>query len=724
MILRPNFRQGALAMAITAVFTTPAKANEPDTANQAGSKSAAESALPQEEMLVVGKYTLNKRIDTATGLGLTLHETPQSVSVMTSQRIVDQDLRSLTDVVNNAAGISAKGLDSSRFRFSARGFEINNYQIDGVPVTWESGGNAGETQTDTSLYERIEVVRGATGLLTGAGNPSASINLVRKHAESREFTGTVSAAVGRWNALRTTADVSAPITEDGAVRGRMVVNLEDSDSFRDYAGESKQVVYGVVDADLSDHTLLRVGASYQDNDPTASTWGGLPVWHSDGSRTDWSRSDTTAARWSSWASTVENYYLDLIHDFSNGWRAKFSINHNTNDADLDLVYLSGTVDKQTGEGLSASPRRSETERELTSYSLQLSGDYTLFGRQHELTLGVIDSEQDEVAYAYTRSDIAPVGNFYEWDGRYPQPTWGVNNKDVESNTQQFGAYAATRLSVSDQFKVIVGGRVADWERQGFSYGTPADYGDTGVFIPYAGALYDLTPQHKLYASYTEIFQPQNFQDRNGRFLDPVVGKSKEIGVKSRFFDEALHTTVTVFQIDQDDLAQADQGQTVPGSDNAQAYFAAQGTETEGYELEVVGQLAPGWDVSVSYTDFTAEDAKGNDVNTDQPRKLIKLYTSYQFGGALNALTVAGGVNWEGENYTATTNPVTKEPEKLTQDDFSLVNLMARYQITPQLFAQLNIDNALDETYYSQIGFYNQLEFGEPRNYTLSVNYAF
>ena len=141
-----------------------------------------------EEIVVTGRFTTNDRVDTATGLGLTLQETPQSVSVMTWQRISDQNLRSLTDVVNNAPGVSAKGLDSSRQRFAARGFAIDNYQIDGVPMAWSSGGDAGETQSDMSLYERIEVVRGATGLLTGAGNPSASINLVRKHADSRELT--------------------------------------------------------------------------------------------------------------------------------------------------------------------------------------------------------------------------------------------------------------------------------------------------------------------------------------------------------------------------------------------------------------------------------------------------------------------------------------------------------------------------------------------------------
>ena len=696
------------------------------TAFMAGALADQISPAQPEEMVVTGKYTINEQIDTATGLGLTLYETPQSVSVMTSQRIEDQDLRSLTDVVNNAPGVSAKGLDSSRQRFSARGFDIDNYQIDGVPVTWQSGGDAGETQSDMALYERIEIVRGATGLLTGAGNPSASINLVRRHANAREFSGDATVTLGRWNSRRLEVDLGSVLNRSGSLRGRTVVVYEDADSFRDLASERKRVVYAVVDADISEQTLLRVGGSRQGNLPEGSTWGGLPVWYSDGSRTDWTRSTSTGANWTSWASTVENSYLDVVHDFSNTWRLKLNVNHNVNKADLDLVYLYGVVDKATGNGLGASPRRSDTEREMTSLSAQLSGEYTLFSRQHELTLGVLDSHQNEVGYVSAVTSVPPVGSFYDWDGRYPQPSWGASSKDVDMDTRQSGIYLATRLSVSDAFKVIVGGMVSDWERDGYAFGnTKVAFSESGVWVPYAGALYDLSSRHKLYLSYTEIFQPQNLQDKTGRFLDPIIGKSQELGVKSRFLNDALHTTVSVFRIEQDKLGQRDTGEVVPGTDGlGQAYYEADGAETQGVELELVGQLIDGWDVSLSYTRFTAEDAGGEKVNTDQPREMLKLYTTYRFGGALNKLTVAGGVNWQGENYSDTDNAVTGQPERLEQKAYSLVNMMLRYQFSEQLAVQFNMENALDETYYSQIGFYDQLEYGQPRNYKLSLSYQF
>ena len=677
-----------------------------------------------EEIVVTSRFTTNERLDSATGLGLTLYETPQSVSVMTAERITDQNLGSLTDVVDNAAGVSARAQDSSRSTYSARGFSINNYQIDGVPIYWQPGNNAGETQSDTSLYERVEVVRGATGLLTGAGNPSASINLVRKHADSRELTSTLSVSAGRWNTYDVTADVSSALNSSGTVRGRLVAHYEDGDSFRDLAGDTKTVLYGVVDMDVTEQTLLRVGATYQDNEPTASTWGGLPTWHADGSRTDWSRSKTIGADWTTWSSEVENYYADLIHDFANGWNAKLSLTNNINASTQKLLYLSGAPDRETGLGMNISPRNADTDREQTSISLNLSGSYQLLGRTHEVTFGVVDHQEDNVAYSRSRSNVAPVGNFNLWDGSYAQPTWGARNLDIDLTTEQFGVFAATRLSLTDQFKVVAGGRVADWEQRGQAYGASRTFGDTGVVIPYVGALYEFNDQHTVYTSYTEIFQPQNLQDRNADFLDPITGESKELGLKSLFFDGALQTTVAVFDIVQDDLGQPDGNFIVPGSDNSQAYIAAEGANSTGYELEVVGQLTPGWDVSFSYTSFDVEDASGTEVNTDNPRELLKLYSTYRFSGALDRLTLAGGINWQGREYMNATNPVLGVSERLEQEAFSLVSLMARYDITADLSAQLNVDNLLDETYYSQIGFYSQLEYGQPRNITATLRYSF
>jgi outer membrane receptor for ferric coprogen and ferric-rhodotorulic acid len=704
----------AITTGLCALHATTASA-------EAGATGKDDVAL--EEVVVHGFYTTGDKLDSATGLGLSIRETPQSVSVMTFQRIEDQNLESLTDVVLNATGVSSKELDSARATYSARGFDIDNYQLDGVPITWNPGGDAGETQTDMAAYERVEIVRGATGLLTGVGNPSASINLVRKHADSKELTGVTSVGASRWNNYDAMADVSTPVTSDGSVRARAVLSYADGDSYVDLLGNTKSLAYGTIDADLGLSTLLRVGASYQDNDPKASTWGGLPAWYSDGSRTDWDDSKTVGADWTRWASTVTNYFTTVSHEFDSGWKASLDINRAENDADLHLLYLYGAPDRDTGLGLEASPYRSDTTREQNNVGVNVSGTYALLGREHEAVLGYSWSDQNEKTYTYPALDIPPVGDFNNWDGSYPEPAWGARGLDIKLDTTQTGLYGASRLSLTDTVKLVLGGRLADWKTDGLSYGEQVDYDDNNVFLPYAGALYDFAEHNTLYVSYTDIFKPQSQLDRNGKQLESIFGKSYELGLKSGFFGDALDTTVAVFRIEEDNLAQPDTGFLVPGT-IFEAYRAAEGATSEGFELEMVGAVTQGWQISASYTQFKAKDADNQDVNTDQPRKMFKLFNTYRFDGRWSDLTVGGGVNWEDSNYTAAINPITGAAADLKQKDYSLVNLMARYEFTEQLSTQVNVSNLLDETYYSQIGFYSQLAYGMPRNVNAELRYQF
>lgn len=677
------------------------------------------------DIVVTGSYTTNDELSSATGLGLTIQETPQSVTVMTAQRLEDQAIRTLSDVINNAAGVSAKAFDSTRNGFSARGFAIDNYQIDGVPLQWDAGYSAGESEIDVGLYERVEIVRGATGLLSGAGNPSASVNLVRKHADSRKFTATLTAAGSRWDNYFGMLDVTAPVTADGNVRVRGVAKYEEGDSFIDFVHNKKLVLYGVLDADLTRNTALSIGASYQDNSPRGTLWGGLPVWNSDGTRTDWPRSKTIGADWTSWSSTNQTYFANVTQTIGSDWALKLYGSYSRNQSDMRLLYLYGQVDKATGLGMNPSPANYQGDLKQIDLGARLNGKFKLLGREHDLILGTSFARQalDFYGFPPDYGNLDPIGNFYEWDGSYAEPAWGARSHDVDWRTKQWGYFGATRLSVSDRFKVILGGRLSSWERVGISYGTDANFGDRNRFLPYAGALYDVVPGQTIYASYSKIFQPQSSQDRNGGFLAPVYGVNYEAGLKSRFFGGALNTALSVFRIEQDNLGQVDTGYLVPGTIN-QAYYAANGARSTGFEVEANGEILPGWALSGNYTQFSAKDADDKRINTLFAQKLLRVFSTYRFAGALDGLAVGGGVNWEGLSYTDTTNPVTGEPERLEVRPYALVNLMARYQLANGLSFQANVENAFNKKYYSQIGFYDQLAFGEPRNVTLTLRYHY
>ncbi|MGD9595793.1 MAG: TonB-dependent siderophore receptor, partial [Wolinella sp.] len=200
------------------------------------------------------------RMRTATKLGLSIRETPQSVTVLTQQRLEDMGVTSYQDMLGSVAGISLNRWDE-RIYPTARGFEVDYYLIDGMPTYNISDSTAGDV--DLSLYDRVEVVKGANGLMTGAGNPGVGLNFIRKHANSKTFKGDMEVSAGSWDAYGYLADVSAPLNKEGTIRGRLIAKHEDKNSFMDGYQKSNNVVYGVVDMDLTETTYLSLAGEYQ-----------------------------------------------------------------------------------------------------------------------------------------------------------------------------------------------------------------------------------------------------------------------------------------------------------------------------------------------------------------------------------------------------------------------------------------------------------------------------
>ena len=666
-----------------------------------------------------GSYTTGKT-KTATPLSLSPRDTPQSVSVVTQQRIEDQGLLNITDVINNVTGVSVNQYETHRAQFHARGFDINALMVDGVPTTWDQQWSSGEILTGLAIYDRVEVVRGSTGLTTGAGDPSAAVNLVRKRANSKVLTGTVQLGFGSWSEQRVLVDVATPVNEAKTLRARVVGEYVERDSWVDNLENKNQTLFATFEADLTPDTLLSGGFSRQENNPRGSMWGGLPVWYSDGSKANWDRSKTTAAEWTRWNSVYENYFATLEHRFANDWKVKASYSHGDRTADSYLLYLYGTPDRTTGLGLFAWPGSYKTRTQQDDFGLQANGPFSLFGRRHELAVGYTYAKQKFTSDSRAASTFGTVGDFNAWNGTsYPEPSWGGLTYYSQGETKQEAVYAAARLNLADPLKVIVGARLTKYEKSGDDASSnPYKLKIEDQLTPYAGVIYDLNENFSLYVSYTDIFQPQQRRDISGKYLDPILGKSTEGGVKGEFFGGRLNASLAVFQIKQENLAQST-GQIIAGTTPPEtAYRATQGATSEGFELELAGELTPGWNVSAGYTQFTATDANGADVNSIYPRELFKLFTTYRLPGALNALTVGGGANWQGATYTYVGS------EKFEQKAYALVNLMARYEISKQLSAQVNVNNLFDKTYYGMFDAYNQYTYGAPRSASVSLKYKF
>ncbi|MDF5856546.1 hypothetical protein P4209_29475 [Pseudomonas aeruginosa] len=143
--------------------------------------------------------------------------------------------------------------------------------------------------------------------------------------------------------------MSTPLTTSGNVRARVVAAYQDRNSFLDYYQQRRQAFYGVVEADLTSSTTLSLGHEYQDSDPKGITWGGQPLFYSDGSRTDWSRSKNTAPRWSHWSNRINTTFARLEHEFDNGWSVRANAEHRRVDSSSELFSMNGYPDRVSGK---------------------------------------------------------------------------------------------------------------------------------------------------------------------------------------------------------------------------------------------------------------------------------------------------------------------------------------------------------------------------------------
>lgn len=659
-------------------------------------------------------------MSTATGLTLSPRETPQSVSVVTRQQIEDLGLTDTGAILATAPGISVTRSDSNRYSFSARGFAIDNFQFDGLVSPILSQWNYGSTDMDAAIYDRVEIVRGATGLMTGSGNPSAAVNFVRKRP-LREFAATVNAAVGSWNYVRGDADISVPITDDGRIRSRLVAAYSQGDSYVSFLDTRRRTFYGVISADLTPDTVLTASVEYQRNQSNGFG-SGFPLFYSDGSRTDFNRTVANNAPWARLDTEITTYFVDLTHRFANDWKLRAAYSHTDGSYLMKQVYRGGYPNRDTGV-ITARPSFAnyDGDRDRDDIHLSLSAPFDAFGLRHEIALGWMSIDDHSDIQQYAMVGPAPaIGSFFNWNRAHiREPEWSSTLSPADDvRTKQTGAYLVGRFALAEPLHLIVGGRWSNWDTKQTYFGSRRAYKINDQFTPYAGLTYDIDSTYTAYASYTEIFQPQNARDTSGGILPPIEGKSYELGLKAAYLEGRLNASAALFQTRQDNLAQVIPGSSIPDFPNMQASRAVSGAKVEGIDLEANGQVLPGWNISASYTHFTAKDANGNPINTSHPRSLFKLYTTYRLPGALHRLTVGGGVDWQSRMYQSAASP--RGNVDVEQGSYALVNLMARFDFSKQLSATLNVNNVFDKKYYDQIGFFSQGWWGAPRNVMLNL----
>ncbi|MWJ28022.1 TonB-dependent siderophore receptor [Halomonas sp. ZH2S] len=687
---------------------------------QEGAETLDTVTVQAEALSVITEGTDSYRApltSTATGLDLTPRETPQSVSTVTRAQLDDFQLDTINDALESVPGVTVERLETDRTYYSARGFELSNFQVDGLRVPMPYNNVHGDM--DTAIYNRIEVVRGATGLMSGSGNPAATVNFIRKRP-TFEPQASVSGTLGSWDQRRLDVDVSGPLDGEGRVRGRLVVSGMQTDSYLDRLSRERGLLYGVVEADVTDTTQLTLGHTWQDNNTDGNMWGSLPLYDSAGNPTHYDRSTSSAPEWSYWNGETHRSFIELAQELNENWSLKGTVTHLDMISDTQLFYIYGTPDAASGQIDSSQLTLSQYDRHLEQWvaDLHAKGDVEAFGRTHQLLLGTDWSQsrnQQESRYPTTPVST-PLPWLDQWDGEYPEPTdWMAYPTTVgDATVKERSVYGAAKLDLADRWTGVAGTRVSWFDTTGEQYGVSQTTEADGIFTPYLGLIYDVTGNASLYASYTEIFQPQTETDRSGNYLDPIDGKAQEVGIKADVFDGGADASLAVFRIEQDNIAQP--AGTLP--DGKSFYTGGDGITSEGFEATLTGELSPGWQASVGYTYLEVEDADGDATNTYIPRNMLRASTSYRPAN-MDQLKVGARLRWQ--------DAIERERDfadgKTRQDAYALVDLMASYDFNDQLTGSLNLNNITDEKYFTSLK-WDQSFHGAPRHVMVNLNWRY
>jgi outer membrane receptor for ferric coprogen and ferric-rhodotorulic acid len=646
----------------------------------------------------------------ATNLPLTIKDTPQSISTIDQDAMRDFATTGTNDALRLGTGLTVDAWETNRTSYSARGFDIMLTQVDGLGMTNDWGLVVG--QEDTYLFDRIELIRGANGLLTGVGNASGTINYVRKRPTNHDG-GEILALAGSHDLTRAALDYNKVLTASGTWAARLIVAHEDKDSYLRALQDRRTTLYGVIEGQVGSAGALTAGFTFTDSLQRSPMWGSLTLLRADGTQAEFDSSASPSQDWTRWQLRSANAFIEYAHTLSSDWEAKLTYNHRTGDEGVKLFYaysLTGTLNAD-GTGLIGWPYRSDSESESDIVDASLIGHFNAFGRRHEAIVGLSLSKQKTYSeyYSIVSSPSAVLPAFPYVGNAYAEPIWGATDVGNDGNQELTRVYAATRLALTDRLKAVAGLNAVHLKRDGTSIyggGVNLDNETTEKVSPYAGLTYDVTSDLLAYASYSDIFQAQDQRDINGRFLAPMKGVNAEVGLKAEWLQRRLLTTVAVFDAKQMGLA------TEEGFDPVaqQSYYAPKDVKSRGLELEATGRIGTNTNLTAGFTRMELTGPDGNDIYEWVPRTIVSLRADTRLPG-LTKLKLGAALRWQSDVF---------KTGAVRQDSYLLVNSFAAYALTPAATVRLNVDNVTGEKYLRTVQF--GAIYGAPRQFSLTFEY--
>ncbi|WP_335926324.1 TonB-dependent siderophore enterobactin receptor PeuA [Vibrio parahaemolyticus] len=696
------FTKSHLALVIGAVLAAPAVAN-----------------VQTDEHLVVEGREFGYKADTnstAMRMEMTQLETPGQVAVIDETVIDEQRASTLGEVLRNDASVSAGGTSRNRERFSLRGFELSS--SDGF--LRDGRQHWSHYRQPIELLERVEVLKGPSGLLYGKSEPGGLVNMVSKKPTTQTQVS-LNQDIGSNEHSRTVLDVSGSLNDAETLRARAIFAKENYSSWRTYGDGTKpqtdRVVGGlVVEYDITENIM--VSAHYDRTKDEGSVDSGAYIVDGKPVRGDKYIWD---AQWSKIDNDVENYGIDINAQVTDNVNVKAG--YNRQDFKRFDVESYPKFDNYDKDGVIRHKGNERTDNWVfdTAY-LDVTTNFSLLGTENTFLVGAnyLDYKYDRFMAFHAGEDVA-AGTTVTRPGtvrskKYPRgehDTWGI--------------YAQNMMTINDYWQVLAGARY-DEKRE--------DSLTENQVSPKLGVIFHPTSNGSIYVQYSESFMPQGEVSNGSRIyindgekLDAERGISYEIGTKWELFDQRLFVSGAVFDITLENISlDVESGKD---ASNQLLHKKTQGGEQvhKGAELMAQGFVTPELSLTASamYLDAELKKAERFEGNrpADVPEFSASLWSSYKVQDNTNLNL---GLIYEGDRYGDAKNTFKKDG--YARIDMG-VSYKHKYDENLDIIARFNVENLFDTDYLAGGGSTNGdqkgasgVVVGEERNYMATIQFKY
>lgn len=651
------------------------------------------------------------RSASATRTDTSIHETAQSISVVTREAVEDLGATRLQDALDYAGGVGrannfgGQGLTT----ITVRGFTTGEFYRNGFPI------NRGyPNMPDANTIERLEVLRGPAATLYGRGDPGGTFNVVSKQPSS-ERSVTLGSQLNDQGMYRGTLDATGPLDEEGRVSYRLNVLGEGGETFRDHVETERYAVTPVLSWEVNDATRITFEGDFMRNNH--------PL---DRGLTRYRAQTGTASRDTFWgekdAGKLHNdnnmAQLRFEHDLNDNWTLGGGVQ--VLDGSLQGNAIEANSLGADGRTLSRNFNWRKLEWTDRDVQLNLTGRFTAGGLEHLLLTGIEYEDYDYKSIIMRSSGAAGTYAIDIYNPVYGQARPALTRTPThdKENLKTWAAFVQDQVSLTERLKLLVGARFERFEHDYESYVpgvNPWEKSENAV-TPRLGLTYDLTEDLALYASASRSFKPNTGAARVGGGFDPEEGKAYELGAKWQVLDQQLSVEAAVYQIDKKNVLTTDPLDSTFS-------IAAGEVRSRGFDLNVVGNITPAWKVIGGYAYVDAQVTKDNTLRNGTrlvniPKQSVSLLSMYEIqDGPLRGLGLGGGARYVDERAGQTANT-----PNFSMDSYTVVDLLSYYKVNDNVRLNLDVKNVFDED-YEEGAFGNIYAYpGAPRTVQVGISY--